>query len=180
MTAECCSALPTHKGRAVFFSVTCLAGLEPQICPHFRFYDWGCVFNKTHFLNPKRSIILINITELFRKVNAYLLTQSPLQNLLVSEHITPTSEACLWKKNSSQRRSVSLRLPAGNRWHSQTEQVRDVNKKVSYKGVERSRDLYKGCWRTLGLKEQKVMVIGKLLLTPRSEGTCARSRSQGG
>lgn len=78
-----------------------LVGNEPCICSHFRLQGQGYRFHKRHSLNPKLSVILINIAK-FRKVNSCLLTQSSVWNLLVSEHILPKREAFLRKRNSSQ------------------------------------------------------------------------------
>lgn len=55
-----------------------------------------------HFLTLKLSIILINITNSFKQVNTYLMTQSNFHNLLISENIYPKSEGFFWKRNSSQ------------------------------------------------------------------------------
>ena len=78
------------------------------------------------FLNPKLSLLLINMINSSKKVNPYRLTQGSIQTLPIAENRHPKSEAFIWKTESSPECSLSITVPAGSRGHSGTEQVRSV------------------------------------------------------
>ena len=102
------------------------------------------------FLNPKLSLLLINMINSSKKVNPYRLTQGSIQTLLIAENRHPKSEAFIWKRESSPECSLSITVPAGSRGHSGTEQVRSVTERLT----EGRRDLEPCAKRLQGLGAQ--------------------------